>query len=53
MHGGTPAYPNGVLEELLATAESRGSLTAVEIAEIVDADELPVEYDTTRSVGGR
>jgi hypothetical protein len=53
MHGGTPAHPNGVLNELLATAESRGSLTAVEIAEIVDADELPVEYDTTRSVGGR
>lgn len=40
------------LEELLATADERGSLTAAEIAEILATDELPVEYEpATWAVG--
>lgn len=35
----------GALEELLATADERGSLTAAEIAEILATDELPVKYE--------
>lgn len=48
MHGVETA---GVLSELMDAAESRGSLTASEIAEIVDAPELPVEYESEYSVG--
>ena len=51
MHGGTPAYPNGVIATLLATADERGSLTAKEIADILDVDELPVEFEQRWSVG--
>lgn len=44
--GGNIVVPgDGALEELLATADERGSLTAAEIAEILATDELPVEYE--------
>ncbi len=42
----------GAFEELLATADERGSLNAEEIAEILATDELPIEYEpATWSVG--
>ena len=47
----TDAYPRGVLEELVATAEEEGSLTAAEIVEILDVDELPLAYESNWSVG--
>jgi len=51
MAGGTTAIPTGALEELLRAAEERGSLTGEEIAEILDAEELPLEYETSWAVG--
>jgi len=51
LKGGTPAVPHGVLEELLAAAEERGSLTGEEIAEILSTRELPLEYETDWSIG--
>lgn len=52
MAGGNAANPTGALTELLTAAEERGSLTGAEIAEILDAPELPVEFETEFSVGG-
>jgi len=51
MAGGTTAMPTGALEELLRAAEERGSLTGEEIVEILNTEELPVEYQTEWSVG--
>jgi len=51
MAGGTTAVPTGAVEELLAEAEREGSLTVEEIAAILDTDELPVDAETTWSVG--
>ena len=43
--GGTAVQPGpGVLDELLRTADEQGSLRAEEIAEILDIDELPLEF---------
>ena len=44
-------YGRGAIEELLQAAEQRGSLTAPEIAEILDTRELPVAYETEIAVG--
>ncbi len=52
MAGGTTAIPTGALEELLRAAEERGSLTGEEIVEILDTEELPLEYNTEWEVGG-
>lgn len=41
----------GQLDELMRTAAERGSLTAPEIAAIVDTPQVPVSADTTYSVG--
>lgn len=41
----------GNVEELLSAAADRGSLTAPEIAAIIDTPQLPVEADTSYSVG--
>lgn len=51
MAGGTVEVPNGQLAELLATAEERGGLTGEEIVEILDTEELPLEYETEWSAG--
>jgi len=51
MAGDTGAHPVGVVEQLLDAAEERGSLTAAEIADVLDAPELPVDYHTERSIG--
>lgn len=51
MRGGTPAQPDGAVEQLMSTAVERGSLTPGEIAEILSQPELPVEYSHEWSVG--
>jgi hypothetical protein len=51
MAGVTTAVPNGQLAELLAAAEERGSLTGEEIVEILDTEELPLDYETEWAVG--
>ena len=51
MRGDTGAYPRGLLEELIERAEQEGSLTAAEIVEILDTDELPLTYDAEWAVG--
>ncbi len=51
LKGGTSAVPHGVLEELLAAAEERGSLTGEEIVAILSTKELPLEYETDWNVG--
>jgi len=51
MRGDTAANPTGTITELMNAAEERGSLTPQEIAEILDCPELPVEYETSRSIG--
>jgi hypothetical protein len=45
MRGNTDAHPTGAIEELLATAEERGSLTGAEIADILNCPELPLQYE--------
>lgn len=51
MRGDTAAHPTGALEELIRTAEEEGSLTAAEIVEILDTDDLPLSYRSEWSVG--
>ena len=51
MCGGVAAYGRGDIQTLLDAAEEQGSLTAPEIAAILDERELPVTYNTTSSVG--
>ncbi|WP_048075042.1 hypothetical protein [Haloquadratum walsbyi] len=54
MCGGVKAYGRGDVQRLLDAAEEHGSLTAPEIAAILDERELvlPGEYET-RSSGGK
>ncbi len=47
----TPAVLNGAFVELMEKAERQGSVTAEEIAELLHTDELPVEVQTSWSVG--
>jgi hypothetical protein len=51
MRGETLAQPNGRFDELLEQATEQGNLTPEQIARILDTDELPVEAETTYSVG--
>jgi hypothetical protein len=51
MCGGVAAYGRGDIQTLLDAAEEEGSLTASQIATILDERELPVSYDTHSSVG--
>ena len=41
----------GAVNDLMSAAAERGSLTAPEIAEILDCDELPVQASTSYNVG--
>lgn len=41
----------GAVNDLMEAAAERGSLTAPEIAEILDCDELPVQASTSYNVG--
>lgn len=51
MHGDTIVYPTGTIDEVLNAAEAEGSLTAQQIAELLNVDELPVAYKASRSIG--
>jgi hypothetical protein len=51
MCGGVAADGHGNTQTLLDEAEAQGSLTASEIAAILDERELPVTNETTSSVG--
>jgi len=51
MCGGVAAYGRGDIQTLLDAAEEEGSLTASQIATILDERELPVTYETRSSVG--
>jgi hypothetical protein len=51
MCGGVAVYGRGDVQRLLDSAEEHGSLTASEIAAILDERELPLEYETRSSVG--
>jgi len=51
MAGDNVAIPTGAFVELMERAEQQGSVTAEEIAEILDTEELPVEAETSWSVG--
>ncbi|MFH5800451.1 hypothetical protein [Haladaptatus sp. CMAA 1911] len=51
MRGDTAAVPNGAFVELMEKAEQQGSVTAIEIANLLDTEELPVEAQTSWSVG--
>lgn len=50
MRGDTTAEPIGI-PELIHRADQKGSLTAAEIAEILDVDDLALEYRSTWTVG--
>jgi len=51
MRGDTLVIPKGQIPELMAAAESRGSLTAGEIAEILNSEELPIEHESNTKIG--
>lgn len=51
MAGDSTLHPTGRLQVLLATAESEGPLTAQEIAEVLDVEELPVDARLEWDVG--
>lgn len=51
MRGDTTAVPTGAIVQLLDYATEQGSVTAEEIADILDTDELPVTAETSYSVG--
>jgi hypothetical protein len=51
MCGGVAAYGRGDIQTLLDEAEARGSLTAPEIAAILEERELPVTYEIESSIG--
>lgn len=51
MRGGTNAVPSGRVTELLEVADERGSLTSEEIAEILDTEEITIEYSSNWSIG--
>lgn len=48
---GTAAVPTGRLQELMQLATQQGSVTPEEIADVFDTGELPIEAETSWSVG--
>lgn len=51
MSGGTTAVPTGAVAELMERAVEEGSVTPEEIADVLDTEELPVEAETSWTVG--
>ena len=51
MAGDNTAVPTGAFVELIERSGEQGSVTAEEIAEILNTEELRVEAETTWSVG--
>jgi len=50
MAGDTTAVPKGQFADLMQLANSEGSVTAAEIAAVLDSDPLPVDYSSSWSV---
>lgn len=50
MRGGTTAVPTGQIAELLQLAEKNGSVTAEEIAGVLDTNTISVDYEASWSV---
>ncbi len=53
MRGNNVAVPTGAFVELMERAEKQGSVTAPEIAEILNTDQLPVQAEISWDVGNR
>jgi len=51
MRGDNAAAPTGAVEELMQLAINEGSVTPDQIAEVLDVEEFPVEYEREWSVG--
>ena len=51
MAGDTTAVPVGAIEKLMERAVEQGSVTPEEIADVLGTEELPVEAETSWSVG--
>jgi hypothetical protein len=51
MVGENEVDPKGRLVELMQLAEEQRSVTAAEIADILNVDQLPVEYESQWSFG--
>jgi len=51
MRGDNAASPTGALEELMGLAIEEGSVTPEQISDILDVEELPVEYEREWSIG--
>ena len=50
MAGDTTAVPTGQFAELMQLADDQGSVTAAEIADVLDSDPLGVNYESNWSV---
>jgi hypothetical protein len=51
MNGNNAAAPTGSVEELMQLATEQGTVTAPEIADVLDVEELPVEYEQEWAFG--
>lgn len=51
MRGGNAAAPTGAVDDLMQLAVDEGSVTAGQIADVLDVDELPVDYSREYTVG--
>lgn len=51
MRGNSGAYRTGAIAELMQLAEEQGSVTAAEIAAVLDTPQVPVEHESRWSVG--
>jgi len=51
MAGGNEVAPQGRLVDLMQLAEEQRSVTAAQIAVVLDVDQLPVEYEFQWSFG--
>jgi len=51
MRGDNAAAPTGAVEELMQLAINEGSATPDQIAEVLNVEEFPVEYEREWSVG--
>lgn len=53
MRGNSTAIPVGAIAELMQLADEQGSVTATEIAEVLDMPQVPVQCESRWSIGPR
>lgn len=53
MRGNSTAIPVGAIAELMQLADDQGSVTAAEIAEVLNTPQVPVQYESQWSIGPR